>query len=161
MERALRDKLLGGTFGDVPATHSRRMGAIRGKGNKTTEARFRAVLVRAGVRGWRMNNKELPGTPDFFFSKQRIAVFLDGCYWHGCARCGHIPTVNRSFWKAKIERNQERDRASTARLKADGIRVLRFWEHELLEDAAGCVHQLLVLISSRARTLGRASERPR
>jgi DNA mismatch endonuclease (patch repair protein) len=97
--------LVNGSFGNVSETHSRRMGAIRGKGNRTTEVRFRAMLVRAGIRGWTMQTKGIKGKPDFYFPKSKVAVFLDGCFWHGCPKCGHVPSVNRPYWKAKIKRN--------------------------------------------------------
>lgn len=146
MERALREKLVGGTFGKVSATHSKRMGAIRGRGNRTTEARFRAILVRAGIRGWTLNTKDLQGKPDFFFSRERIAVFIDGCFWHGCPACGHIPSVHRPFWKAKIDRNQERDRNTNLILQQEGIRTLRLWEHDLLTPTQ-CLERLQELLS--------------
>lgn len=149
MERALRDKLINGSFGAVPQTHSRRMGAIRGKGNRTTEARFRAILVKAGVRGWTMKTKGIKGKPDFYFPENGIAVFIDGCFWHGCPRCGHVPTANRPFWKAKIERNQERDRATENRLLETGIRTIRFWEHELKIAPKECVERLLALLQGK------------
>ncbi|HET6576625.1 MAG TPA: very short patch repair endonuclease [Fimbriiglobus sp.] len=143
MEKALRDKLPKGHFGDVPATHSRRMSAIRCKGNRTTEARFRAMLVRAGIRGWTMQTKEIKGKPDFFFPDCKVAVFLDGCFWHGCSRCGHVPSVNRPFWKAKIERNQQRDRDTDELLSQSGIQTVRFWEHELRDSLRKCIQRLL------------------
>src|SRR5262245_22730708 len=133
MERALREKLEGGTFGNVAPGDMRRMKAVRGKNNKTTEWRFRGLLVGAGVRGWKVRPKGIPGSPDFFFPEVRLAVFLDGCYWHACPRCGHVPRVNRPFWLAKLQRNRERDREKERRLAKEGIRVVRFWEHELKE----------------------------
>lgn len=147
MERALRDKLVNGSFGAVSETHSRRMGAIKGKGNRTTEARFRAMLVRAGVRGWTIRTKGIEGKPDFYFTESRVAVFLDGCFWHGCPRCGHVPSINRPFWKAKIERNQKRDRATVELLSQIGVRTLRFWEHELKDAPKDCLHRLLETVT--------------
>jgi DNA mismatch endonuclease Vsr len=146
MERALREKLVGGSFGNVSETHSRRMGAIRGKGNRTTEARFRAILVRAGLRGWTMNTKLIKGQPDFYFPACKVAVFLDGCFWHGCPQCGHVPNVNRPFWKAKIERNQRRDVETDEVLRQAGITPLRFWEHELRNCPKDCIHRLLACL---------------
>lgn len=143
MERALRDKLVNGSFGAVPQTHSRRMGAIRSKGNLTTEARFRAMLIRAGVRGWTMQTNSIRGKPDFYFPNNKVAVFIDGCFWHGCPQCGHVPSVNRPFWKAKIERNRQRDRDIEEHLRKIGIKILRFWEHELRHTPQECI--LLVL----------------
>lgn len=142
MERSLREKLEGGKFGDVTPVNARRMKAVRGKGNKTTEARFRGLLIQAGFRGWQVSPKGLPGNPDFYFSVVRLAVFLDGCFWHGCPLCGHIPNVRRAYWAAKIARNQERDREKECQLKELGIRVLRFWEHELAESPAECLQRL-------------------
>ncbi len=142
MERALRKKLVGGSFGNVSATHSKRMGAIKGRGNRTTEARFRAMLMRTGIRGWKMCNEEIKGKPDFYFPESRVAVFLDGCFWHGCQTCGHVPSVNRPFWKAKIERNQRRDRETDAQLFQIEIVVLRFWEHELKDSLEKCILRL-------------------
>jgi DNA mismatch endonuclease (patch repair protein) len=147
MERRLRDKLPGGKFENVSATDSRRMGAIRGRGNSSTEARFRAMLVCAGVRGWTMQTKAIKGKPDFYFAAGKVVVFLDGCFWHGCPRCGHVPKANRPFWKAKIERNQERDRETDQHLQGLGVRVLRLWEHELRDDAAACLKKLDDLLS--------------
>jgi len=149
MERALRRKLVGGRFGDVPPTHSRRMGAIQSRGNRTTEARFRAVLVRAGIRGWTILTNGITGKPDFFFPESNVAVFVDGCFWHGCPQCGHIPKVNRPFWKAKIERNQRRDRETEMRLSAIGIETIRFWEHELRHAPLECVLRALKLTRRR------------
>ena len=115
------------------------MAAVRGHGNKTTEARLRLGLTRGGVRGWRVRPRGLRGNPDFLFPDARVAIFVDGCFWHGCPDCGHIPRTNRPFWTAKIERNRERDRRTTKGLEADHFRVLRFWEHELTGDLAACV----------------------
>lgn len=152
MERILRDKLVGGSFGEIPATHARRMGAIRSKGNRTTEAKFRAMLVRAGIRGWTMQTTHTQGKPDFYFSESNIAVFLDGCFWHGCPRCGHVPEKNRPFWKAKIERNQQRDRDTDQRLQEIGIRVLRFWEHELAECPRKRIERLRCAVGPSSTT---------
>jgi DNA mismatch endonuclease, patch repair protein len=142
MERALKEKLEGGTFGDVAPGDVRRMKAVRGKNNKTTERRFRGLLVGAGIRGWKVRPKGLPGSPDFFFPEELLAVFLDGCYWHACPRCGHVPSVNRPFWSAKLQRNQERDREKERKLEESGYRFIRFWEHELQEAAGDCLDRL-------------------
>lgn len=108
------------------------MRAIKAKGNKSTEARLRLILVRARIRGWKLHPKGMVGKPDFYFPEHRLAVFVDGCFWHGCPSCGHIPKANNPYWKAKIEGNQRRDRAYDHQLREQGIRVQRIWEHELL-----------------------------
>lgn len=82
-----------------------------------------------------MHVLDLPGKPDFFFPSEKLAVFVDGCFWHGCPTCGHVPKSNSAFWRAKIQRNRERDESATEKLEAIGIKVIRFWEHELLHPS--------------------------
>jgi DNA mismatch endonuclease Vsr len=149
MEKALREKLAGGTFENGTSTNSKRMSAVKGRGNKTTELLYRLMLVRAGIAGWKMHPKGVIGKPDFFFPAERLAVFVDGCFWHGCSRCGHVPKVNNSFWAAKLDRNRERDAENVAMLHADGIRSLRIWEHEIKEDACACIVRLKALLAQR------------
>jgi DNA mismatch endonuclease (patch repair protein) len=139
MERRLLEALECGRFQGGTAGNSRRMRAVRSTGNKSTEVRFRALLVRAGVKGWKLNPKGLPGKPDFLFPAARVVVFLDGCYWHGCPRCGHVGQVNRRYWSQKIQGNRDRDARNILRLEADGYLVLRFWEHELASTPRRCV----------------------
>lgn len=94
------------------------------------------ALVRAGISGWVLHAKDLPGKPDFFFPTMNVAVFVDGCFWHGCPKCGHIPRTRAEFWAAKIQRNRERDLQMSALLRRQKIRVLRIWEHELGDTEA-------------------------
>ena len=149
MERRLREKLSGGAFQDVEPRHARTMKSVRGKGNRTTEAPFRAALVGAGIAGWHLNVRQLAGTPDLYFPKERLAVFIDGCFWHGCRRCGHVPNKNRRFWQAKIDRNRERDRRNTAKLRNQGVSVLRFWEHDVADSPKACVDRTLRRLAVR------------
>ena len=88
-------------------------------------------LVRTSISGFILHDKTLLGKPDFFFKKDRLAIFVDGCYWHGCPKCGHIPKTRSAFWKAKIDRNIQRDKKNRTSLIKLGIAVLRIWEHEL------------------------------
>ena len=134
MEKLLRTTLPGGRFSNVSKVRSQAMAAVKGKHNRTTEIQFRMALVRAGVTGW-MTHSKLPGKPDVYFSKARIAIFLDGCFWHGCGRCGHVPKTNSLFWATKIGRNQTRDRKNSQLLRKEGIHVIRAWEHTLSEPA--------------------------
>jgi DNA mismatch endonuclease, patch repair protein len=122
------------------AITSHTMGKIRARGNRTTESRVRFALVRHGIVGWQLH-QDLPGKPDFFFSEQRVAVFTDGCFWHGC-RCAQLPKRNSRFWKLKIERNMARDASVTVRLMSDGISVLRFWEHEIRDNLSDCISRI-------------------
>lgn len=150
MERRLKDKLEGGQFQGGTPGNTRRMKAIRDRGNKSTENRFRAMLVRSGVKGWKVRPAGMIGKPDFYFPGQGVVVFIDGCYWHGCPRCGHIPHVNRPYWSAKIERNRERDKYNTLLLEGEGHCVIRYWEHELQDDPSGCINRLVSILTSRS-----------
>lgn len=106
------------------------MSRVRGKGNKATELRLVEIFRANKITGWRRHAKVF-GSPDFVFPKLKLAVFVDGCFWHGCPEHGTTPVANREFWAAKITRNRERDREVNRELKRRGWRVLRLWEHEL------------------------------
>lgn len=114
----------------TPRQRSRNMASIRSKGNKTTELLFARVLRVAGISGWR-RHQDIPGKPDFVFRDERLAVFIDGCFWHGCPRCYRLPQDNRAYWSQKVISNRRRDRLSVQRLKQNGWKVLRVWEHAL------------------------------
>lgn len=142
MERRLRQLLPTGKFVNVPVATARTMSAVRGAGNRTTERLLRLALVRAGIRKWQVRPKGIKGSPDFLFPSSKLAVFVDGCFWHGCPECGHIPTKHRSFWEAKIQSNRERDLRASSELTSAGYRVVRLWEHELADGIAGCILRL-------------------
>lgn len=132
MDKRLRLNLKHGEFQNVSPLRSRMMSAVRGRGNKTTEAALRMALVRAGLRGWKLHTKGLPGNPDFYFPEAKLALLVDGCFWHGCPRHSHIPATNRNYWRAKVRINKQRDRANAIRLTERGITTLRLWEHDLV-----------------------------
>jgi DNA mismatch endonuclease Vsr len=155
MEQVLKERLPGGTFNAVPTARSRNMAAIRGAGNVSTERRLRMNLVRAGVRGWVVRPSGMPGKPDFFFSVASLAVFVDGCFWHGCPNCGHTPKTRRAFWSLKIQRNQARDKRTTASLRARGIAVLRLWECDLREDPRRAIRRISHALDQRVHHLNR------
>jgi DNA mismatch endonuclease (patch repair protein) len=94
----------------------------------------------------------VPGKPDFFFPASHLAVFVDGCFWHGCVRCAHPFKTRSSFWNAKIERNKERDRQLCLLLKRRGICAMRLWEHELKEDLQRCVARIKDKMTQNAGT---------
>lgn len=148
MEKKLKNKLPDGKFKNVSKIRSQTMGKIRSKGNKSTEVKFRFALVQAGIKGWVLHPKEIFGKPDFYFSKKKIAVFLDGCFWHGCPKCGHIPKTRTEYWKEKIKRNKQRDKKTNKELKGENITVLRFWEHEIKLDLKKCIKKLQSVIES-------------
>ena len=108
------------------------MSRIRAQGNKATELALISFLRLYGITGWR-RRQPLFGKPDFVFRKQKVAVFVDGCFWHGCPTHGTRPKSNAAFWNDKIHRNINRDRLVNATLRAEGWRVLRIWEHDLLK----------------------------
>lgn len=139
MERRLKEKLPDGKFVGVSPVRSKAMAAVRGKGNKTTEWRLRMALVRSGLTGWTLHPKNILGHPDFFFPEAQLAVFVDGCFWHGCPICGHIPKTNNDYWKEKIMRNRERDIVTNEHLTLHGVKVVRFWEHQLTFELCDCV----------------------
>ena len=106
------------------------MSLVRSTGNRTTEGRLAVLLREAGLAGWR-RHQALPGRPDFVWRRARVAVFVDGCFWHGCPIHATQPKQNADFWRQKIARNQARDRLVTRTLRRAGWRVVRLWEHEL------------------------------
>ena len=110
------------------------MAAIRSKGNKDTELKLASILRAHGIKGWR-RHRPLPGKPDFIFPKERLALFVDGCFWHGCPKHGRKPSSNRHYWLVKLQRNKCRDRKVNRVLRNRGWIVLRLWEHELVRTA--------------------------
>lgn len=108
------------------------MALIRGSGNKNTELRMITLFRTFGITGWRRNAK-LFGKPDFTFPENRVAVFVDGCFWHrhfGCKFC-YTPKSRANFWLPKFEKNVIRDRLVTRTLKKAGWGVIRVWQCEL------------------------------
>lgn len=137
---------------------SRNMASIRSKGNRSTEKVFAKLLRGAGIRGWRRHAK-LPGKPDFVFPSTRLAVFVDGCFWHGCPRCYRLPADNRRYWKSKVTLNRNRDRRRTKELQSLNWRVVRVWEHSL-ESARGR-ERILKRLARLGYLQGVQAERPR
>ena len=133
------------------------MSRIRSRGNKDTELALMRVFRAQGITGWR-RHVEVRGVkveergktaaltspfstrpfrvrPDFVFPKLRLAMFVDGCFWHGCPKHSNMPANNRAFWMKKLTGNRTRDRLVTRTLRRDGWRVVRVWEHELSKPA--------------------------
>jgi DNA mismatch endonuclease (patch repair protein) len=135
------------------AKRSQNMRAIMSRSNATTELRLRAYLIRNRIVGWRVGPNGISGSPDFFFQRERIAVFVDGCFWHGCPRCGHTPKTNRLYWSKKLARNWERDAQITKKLRSNGIHVLRIWECQLRDKPSSCLKRLATML--RRSTGGR------
>jgi DNA mismatch endonuclease (patch repair protein) len=110
---------------------SKIMAAIRSRGNKATELKLISIMRTAGITGWRRRHQSLPGRPDFIFPRQRLAVFVDGCFWHGCRHHCRMPQGNHQYWQRKIARNTDRDHSVTRLLRSRGWGVLRIWGHAL------------------------------
>ncbi len=100
--------------------------------NTKPEIKFRKALWADGIRGYRLHWKKAPGKPDIAFPKRKIAIFINGCYWHRCPMCAlGLPKHNHEFWKAKFARNIERDREKIRALEDENWTVLVIWECEL------------------------------
>lgn len=115
---------------------NQRLAAVKGKNTKP-ELMLRKALWARGLR-YRLHVKDLPGRPDLVFPSARVAVFVDGDFWHGHDWENLRPKLKSEYWVKKIERNIERDEEQTAALRELGWRVIRLWEHEVKEDLATC-----------------------
>jgi DNA mismatch endonuclease, patch repair protein len=107
------------------------------------EVALRRELHRRGLR-FRVSLRPLPtlrSTADIVFSRAKVVVYVDGCFWHSCPEHGTMPVANRDWWRSKLERNKERDREADDALARAGWMVLRIWEHEDARDAADRVEQ--------------------
>ena len=136
-------------------TRSRVMSRIRSRDTKP-EIALRRELFRRGLRGWRCHARTVPGKPDVAFTRRRVAVFVDGCFWHGHPDY-FTPGKSGAYWDAKITRTKERDRIANEALTRDGWTVLRFWDFEIEEDLENCIDAIvdaLELSSSRAASPG-------
>lgn len=111
------------------------MSKIRSRGNSATELRFIEITRKYKVVGWRRGSN-LPGKPDFVFRRERIAVFIDGDFWHGNPRKFRIPRSNVEYWTKKILSNKRRDRRVGRLLRVLGWSVLRFWQSSLRDEEA-------------------------
>lgn len=135
----------------TPKERSRIMSATKGRGNKSTEQVLIRVFRQLKISGWR-RHLPLPGRPDFGFSQARLAVFVDGCFWHGCPQHCRMPASNVRYWKKKIGSNISRDQALDQELNLRGWRVLRFWEHDLTADPRTCAKRVLAALKSPCGT---------
>lgn len=106
------------------------MKAVKSKGNKSTEVKLIEIFKSHHITGWRRNSN-LIGHPDFVFPQKRIALFSDGCFWHGHNCRNLIPSDNAEYWEKKIKRNKTRDKVITKELNQKGWMVIRIWECEI------------------------------
>jgi DNA mismatch endonuclease (patch repair protein) len=126
------------------------------RANTAPELELRRALWRLGLR-YRIHLAAVPGTRrkiDIAFTRSKVAVFVDGCYWHGCPRHGTVPKSNREWWLAKLEANRTRDLDTDDRLRAGGWIPIRIWEHEDPRRAAVRVARVV-----RDRRASKSAER--
>lgn len=114
------------------------------------EVTMRKSLRKAGLKGLVLNPRNIVGRPDIAFPKKKVAVFVHGCFWHGCPRDYSLPKTHSSFWKRKIIRNKERDKRKRKELEKAGWKVFEFWEHEVKRNAFKCASRVRRYVESKA-----------
>ena len=126
-------------------SRSQQMSRIKGKDTKP-EVRLRKALWSVGIRGYRKHARTPVGRPDLVFPGPRVAVFVDGCFWHGCPDHYVRPRSRDAFWAEKLRANVDRDRRQTVALQEQGWRVLRVWEHAIHVDVAAVVNVVEAMV---------------
>ncbi len=119
------------------------------RANTKPEALIRASLHRLGYRFRKdtiIKIDKIKPRPDIIFPQKKVAVFIDGCFWHYCPEHGHIPKSNVQYWQPKLKRNKERDRENTNALTANGWTVLRIWEHTPIKLAVSQIIRTLTAL---------------
>jgi DNA mismatch endonuclease (patch repair protein) len=120
------------------------MSKVKSKDSKI-EVDFRKAIWKAGFR-YRKNSTKYFGKPDMVLPKHKTAIFIDSCFWHGCERHCRLPAARKKYWTTKIERNKERDKEVNRHYKKIGWRVIRVWEHKILDNTQEIVEKVLNLI---------------
>ena len=125
-------------------TRSKIMSSIRSKNTKP-ELQIRKKVWALGKR-YRIHDKTVFGTPDISNKSKKVAIFIDGCFWHGCDRCYVEPKTNTEFWRNKIVRNKERREKVRMDLKKDNWKILQFWEHQVTLDSKRIASRIAELL---------------
>ncbi len=128
------------------------MSRIRGR-NTGPELTLRRALWSLGLR-YRLHRK-MPGRPDIVFVKRRVAVFVDGCFWHGCPLHAVRPKSNGRFWTRKLRKNKERDKEVDEILTSEGWTVMRYWEHQIEQDMGNVIRSVVKAVRRSAGGRGR------
>lgn len=136
-----------------PAGRSRNMAAIRSKDTKP-ELALRAALRAVGATGYRLHRRDIPGRPDVAFTRWRVAVFVDGVFWHGHPNHWNPERASSDYWREKIARNMARDRAADLALTDLGWDVVRVWDEEVKGDLDSCVCRVVEVLSARGWPAG-------
>lgn len=131
-----------------PSKRSEVMARIRSSENKATELLLIKIFSQHRIVGWR-RHWPLYGKPDFVFPHHRIAVFVDGCFWHGCPRCYRRPKSHRGYWDLKVTRNRLRDRKVGQFLRSAAWQVIRFWQHELENKPRSCIQRIKTALAKK------------
>lgn len=132
-----------------PDDRRKTMQAVKGKGT-SLERRLFSMLAGMHLKGWRKNVGAVTGKPDVVFGKKRLAIFIDGCFWHGCPHCHRkLPQTNREYWTRKINRNIALAKSVNRQLRKEGWLVIRIWEHEIrkpftMEKIRATIQQALI-----------------
>ena len=109
------------------------MSRIRSENTKP-EMLFRKAIWSKGLRGYRVHNKKIEGKPDIYFPSKKLAVFIDGCFWHKCPTCALGSKTNKKYWNPKIEKNILRDKEHQSKLLSEGWKVIVIWECEAKKE---------------------------
>ena len=139
-----------------PEKRSEIMSKVKSFGSKL-ETRVKELLADLGI--CHVYQPKMTGRPDFFLPAFNVALFADSCFWHFCPEHGKIPKTRAEWWKAKLERNRDRDAETTAGLEAEGFKVVRIWEHDLKTIQASKLLDLLREAKSKLATM-RFDKRP-
>ena len=130
---------------------SRIMKSVRSVGNLSTELGIVRLFRIFKIAGWR-RHFPIAGKPDFAFPRHKIAVFVDGCFWHGCPAHLRMPSSNLEYWQRKISRNKERDKKVARELKGRGWKVIRIWEHDIKSAPARIVKRISSALAKAERS---------
>lgn len=128
------------------------MAKVKSKGNKSTEVAFECILRNHKIHGWRKHFTAF-GNPDFALPKLKIAIFVDGAFWHGHPD-QKMPENNSDFWFKKINQNKIRDRKVNRMLRSKGWSVIRFWDFDVKKRPLHCVRRLRRLMTLKKKLLG-------
>jgi DNA mismatch endonuclease (patch repair protein) len=134
----------------TPEQRRRNMQAVRSR-DTCVEVRLRARLRERGLLGYRNNARGIMGRPDLAYTRWKVAVFVDGCFWHGCPECYIQPASNEAFWANKLKQNRARDEVVTQCLSEQGWTIIRVWEHEAMLSLEGCADRVAEALAERGR----------
>ncbi len=114
------------------------------------ELKVRKTLREVGYPGYRVNWKKAPGKPDICYPGRKVAILINGCFWHRCPKCNlPMPKHNADYWIPKLERNVQRDKDNIAKLESEGWTVVVLWECDLKKNYDGCIDEILSVLKNK------------